>query len=314
VPSVVAVLLVVVALMTAMSGFGAVVGGSINDFTAAIPRYQERIDGLVGSVGAWLDQLPFDVPTIGVFDLFNPGALMGFLGRGLKGLVSALSNTLLVLLTLMFMLLEAASMPIKLQAAAGGRTADVSRFGKAAGEVQLYLAIKTVISLCTGGVIALWMAILGLDFALVWGLLAFLLNYIPNFGSIIAAVPAVLLALVQLGVGKAILVALGFMAVNVGFGNLLEPQLLGRRLGLSPLVVFLSLVFWGWVWGPLGMLLSVPLTMMVKIVLENSEDLRWIAIMLDSGKSAAARLEELEKEERPPPPTDPEERAADKGG
>jgi len=291
VPAVVSVLLVVLALVAVVSGLAAVVGGSVNGFIEAIPRYEERINAYVGSVSGWLDRLPYDVPTVGVFDVVQPGQMMGFLGRGLKGMLAALSNTMLVLLILSFLLLEAASLPIKLQAAMGG-DADLGWFAGAAGDVQQYLTIKTLVSLATGLVIAAWVAILGLDFALVWGLLAFLLNYIPTIGSIIAAVPAVLLAVVQLGPGRAILVGVGFLAVNTILGNLVEPQLLGRRLGLSPLVVFLSLVFWGWVWGPLGMLLSVPMTMMVKILLESSDDLRWFAVMLDSGGAAKARLEE----------------------
>jgi predicted PurR-regulated permease PerM len=291
VPTVLAVILVVLVLFAIISGAAAVVGGSVNGFIDAIPRYEERINSSLRSAAGWLDGLPFEVPTLEVFDVIQPGQMMSFLGRGLKGMVAALSNAMMVLLILVFMLLEAAILPIKLQAAMGGGTQEIERFSKAAGEVQQYLNIKTVISLCTGGVIALWVAVLGLDFALVWGLLAFLLNYIPTIGSIIAAVPAVLLALVQLGPGKAVLVAVGFLAVNFVFGNLLEPQLLGRRLGLSPLVVFLSLVFWGWVWGPLGMLLSVPITMMLKIALESSDDLRWFAVMLDSGRAARERVE-----------------------
>ena len=142
------------------------------------------------------------------------------------------------------------------------------------GQVQRYLAIKTVTSLVTGLLVGVWVGMMGLDFAVVWGLVAFMLNYIPNIGSIVAAVPAVLLAVIQLGVGPGIAVALGYLVINITMGNLVEPALLGRSLGLSTLVVFLSLIFWGWMWGTVGMLLSVPLTMMTKIFLENSEDLK----------------------------------------
>ncbi len=130
--------------------------------------------------------------------------------------------------------------------------------------------------------------IIGVDFPLLWGMLAFLLNYVPTLGSIIAAVPPVLLAIVQLGPGHALATALVFVGVNVVLGNFVEPHFMGRRLGLSTLVVFLSLVFWGWVWGPVGMLLSVPLTMIVKIMLENTEDLRWVAVLLGAGAKKPA--------------------------
>jgi predicted PurR-regulated permease PerM len=293
VPAFLAVLLVFVVLIALLSGIGALVGGSVNEFVDSIPRYKERIGTLGDKVEGWLEglPLPWEISRPKLFEMVELGDFVGLLGDGLKGLISTLSNTVLVMLTLMFMLFESIGLPVKVKAALGSRDADLSRFAKGTREVQHYLAIKTGLSLITGGLIAIWLTILGLDFALVWGLLAFLLNYIPNLGSIIAAVPAILLAIVQLGPGSAILVTIGFLVVNMALGNVVEPHLMGRKLGLSTLVVFLSLVFWGWVWGPVGMLLSVPLTMMCKILLENSKDLQWVAILLDSGSSAEELLE-----------------------
>ena len=138
----------------------------------------------------------------------------------------------------------------------------------------------TLTSLVTGILVGLWTAVIGLDFAVVWGLLAFLLNYIPNIGSIVAAIPAVLLGLIQGGVGYALLVAVGFVVVNVVIGNFIDPYLMGRTLGLSTLVVFLSLVFWGWMWGIPGMLLSVPLTAAIKIAFEQIDATRPFAVMM----------------------------------
>ena len=137
-----------------------------------------------------------------------------------------------------------------------------------------------MISLITGVTVTIWVYVLGLDFPILWGIVAFLFNYIPNIGSIIAAVPAVLLALVQFGLGKALVVTLGYVVVNVIMGNFVEPRVMGRGLGLSPLVVFLSLIFWGWIFGPVGMLLSVPLTMIVKIAFQHSPEMRWLAVLL----------------------------------
>ena len=291
VPAALAVVLVVVVVVLVLSAFGAVVGTSVNEFTDTIPRYQQRLEGLDEQVRGWLDELPFQHPPFEFIDVINPGQLIDLLGRGLRGIVAALSNTLLVMLTMVFMLMEATTFPVKLRVTVGDRPGLTKRFHEVTHQVQQYLAIKTVVSLATGIVVGLWVHVLGLDFALIWGLVAFFLNYIPTIGSIIAAVPAVLLATVQLGVGRALLIAFGYVVVNTVFGNLVEPHLMGRRLGLSTLVVFLSLVFWGWVWGPVGMLLSVPLTMMVKILLENSDDLQWIAVMLDSGRAASERLE-----------------------
>ena len=144
------------------------------------------------------------------------------------------------------------------------------------------MEIKTVISVLTGLLIGIWTSLLGVDFPIVLGLLAFLLNYVPNIGSMIAAVPAVLSAFIELGIGPAAVTGLGYVVVNTVMGNIIEPRFMGRGLGLSTLVVFLSLLFWGWVLGPVGMRLSVPLTMTVKIALDANEQSRWLAILLGS--------------------------------
>lgn len=292
-PTPVAILLVVVVILLVISAFGAVVGSSVNEFTEAVPRYKLRLEALETSISGWVSSLPIEMPSVKFLDVVDPGQLMDLLGRGLSAVLATLSNTLLVVLTLVFMLLEAASFPAKSRLILG-RGGEAGRFSAVTTQVQQYLAIKTAVSLVTGVLAGSWVAILGLDFALLWGVVAFLLNYIPTLGSIFAAAPAVLLALVQLGPARAVAVALGYVAINMVLGNLVEPALMGRRLGLSTLVVFLSLVFWGWLWGPVGMLLSVPLTMMVKILLENSDDLRWVAIMLDSRRAAEAKVLALE--------------------
>lgn len=309
VPTVVAVLVVVLVLGGVLSGVGAIVGGSINQFTEAVPKYEQRVDALWESVEGWIENLPFEIlrsepnedQATKPLQMIKPGQLMGFLGTGLKGVLAALKNSFLVILTLVFMLLEATTFPTKIRLAFGGGSDTAERFSVVTGQVQRYLAIKTVTSLTTGLLVGLWVGVLGLDFAVVWGLVAFMLNYIPNIGSIVAAVPAVLLAVVQLGLGPGLAVGIGYLVINVMIGNLVEPALLGRSLGLSTLVVFLSLVFWGWMWGTVGMLLSVPLTMMIKIFLENSEDLKWAAVLLDSGRALDARMsrDSLEMEEEP---------------
>ncbi len=156
-------------------------------------------------------------------------------------------------------------------------------------------------------VVAIWVWALGIDFPVIWGLLAFLLNFIPNLRSIIAAVPPVFLGYIQFGIGRAVLVAAGFGVVNLIFGNVVEPKFMGRKLGLFPLVAFLSLVFWGWVWGPVGMLLSVPMTMVVKIALESNPSTRWISILLDSEASVTQSLANQAQETQPnPSPSEPE--------
>jgi predicted PurR-regulated permease PerM len=134
---------------------------------------------------------------------------------------------------------------------------------------------------------------MGVDFSLLWGLLAFLLNFIPNVGSIIAAIPAVLMALLQFGTTGALATLVVFVVVNTVIGTLLEPRIMGQRMNLSPLIVFVSLVFWGWLWGPLGMLLSVPLTMAIRIMLEGNEQTRPFAVLMAGPDASAAAMPTL---------------------
>lgn len=297
VPRFVSVSIVVVVMVGVLTGLGAMLGGTITDFTESLPVYKSKLAGLGGSIQAWFDRQGYDVSLERQFDQLNLGSVLDLLRRGLGGLMSAASNTLLVVLTIVFILLEATGFPVKLRAALGRSDADISRFAAVTVEVQHYLALKTIVSAVTGIVIGLWCVVLGVDFALLWGLVAFLLNYIPGIGSILAAVPAVLLCIVQLGAGRALVLAIGYLVVNTVIGNIIEPQVMGHRLGLSPLVVFISLIFWGWVWGPVGMLLSVPLTMIAKILMESSEDTRWLAVLLGSTSGAERRLNALEDAE-----------------
>jgi predicted PurR-regulated permease PerM len=279
VPNALAVLIVVLGMLAILGLIGSLVGTSIADFTSRVPAYQERLDQQLLD---FLERFEFEGRIGSVRDLIklvDPSGAMDLAARLLNGLGGVLNNAVLIMFTVVFVLLEAWGFPHKLEAmvGAGAGSATLRRFSQS---LNRYIALKTAISLVTGVTVWLWVTIMGLDFAMLWGLLAFMLNYVPNIGSIIAALPAVLLAVVQMGVGRAILIAIGYLVVNVVMGNLLEPRMMGRSMGLSTLVVFLSLIFWGWVLGPVGMLLSVPLTMTLVIALESSPTTRRFAILL----------------------------------
>jgi len=208
-----------------------------------------------------------------------------------------LTNTFLIFFTMIFILLEASSGRTKFDAAFGRSESSLERPRMFLQNLGRYLGIKTIVSLATGLCAGVLTWSIGVDFPLLWAMLAFLLNYIPTIGSIIAAVPAVLLALVQLGPGEAGATAIGFAAINVIFGNLIEPRLMGYGVGISPLIVFVGLVFWGWVFGPVGMLLSVPLTMTLKLALESDEGTRWVAILIGSERDAEHELQSIASED-----------------
>lgn len=299
VPAPLAVLLVVLGVLGVGFVFILIIGTSLDDFFQAIPRYQSRLTQEIDPIIQWIQGLGFQLNKDMLLKSIDPGASMRLVANILSGLGGVLTNSFLILLTVIFILFEASSFHQKVGAAFGDPKGAFSQAKKITDAVNNYLAIKTVVSLGTGVIVALWVWALGVDFPLIWGLLAFLLNFIPNLGSIIAAVPPMLLGYIQFGIGHMLLVATGYVAVNLIFGNVVEPKLMGRKLNLSTLVVFLSLVFWGWVWGPVGMLLSVPMTMVVKIALESSPSTRWISILLDSEVSAAQSVNNNSQETQP---------------
>lgn len=280
VPNPLAVLSILIGIISLGLLLAAFVGTSLNDFSSALPVYQERLSEKTAAFISWLRGLGIEVSSQVLTDYFNPGKAMKMAANTLAGLSGLLTNIFLILLTVVFIMLEASGFPQKLRSALNDPEEALGRFRTFTENVNRYLALKTLFSLLTGIAIWIWLAILGVDFALLWGLVAFLLNFVPNIGSIIAAIPAVLLALIQLGMSSALLACLGYVVVNVAIGSIIEPKFMGRGLGLSTLVVFLSLVFWGWVLGPVGMVLSVPLTMILKIALESNDETRGIAIIL----------------------------------
>lgn len=298
VPRALALLIVVAAVIAIGLILAVLVGNSIDDFSRSLPVYQARLQEQMTALLAWIGGLGIDVPAGGLQEALDPGAAMKLVARLLTGLAGALTNAFLILITVIFILLEASGFFAKLRTTVADPDRSFKTIDKFLSTIQRYMKIKTVTSLATGIAVAVWLAILGVDYPLLWGLLAFLLNYVPNIGSILAAVPAVLLALLQLGGGSALLAALGYMVVNFAIGTVTEPRLMGRGLGLSTLVVFLSLVFWGWVLGPVGMFLSVPLTMTIKIGLDSSEDTRWIAVLM--GPEVPGEV----VSQPPPPPGD----------
>ena len=298
VPGVIAALIVVVMMMLILAVVGTIVGTSIGEFKSVLPSYQERLDVIVERMFRFIaTRIDEDFSGESLGDLIDASWAMGLAASILYSLGDVLTNVFLILFTMVFILLEASSIPTKISAAFGVGADTFERPRKFLDNLGRYLAIKTLVSILTGLLIGLITWSLGVDFPLLWGMLAFLLNYIPNIGSIIAAVPAVVVAGLQLGTGEALATATGFLAVNMLFGNIIEPRLMGYGVGLSPLIVFIGLVFWGWVLGPVGMLLSVPLTMALKMGLERNENTRWIAVFLGSEGDAEYALEKRGLEE-----------------
>jgi len=292
IPSFLAALFIVTTILLIFGILGTILGSSIAEFTAALPGYQAQLDVIVAGVFDFVvKHLNGDESMESLGDMIDPGWVMGLVATILNSLKGVLTNTFLIIFTMIFMLLEVSSVGTKVEAALGRSAESLERPREFLHNLGRYLGIKTIVSSATGACAGVLAWSIGLDFPLLWAMLAFLFNYIPTIGSIIAAVPAVLLALVQLGPGAAGVTAMGFAAINVVFGNVIEPRLMGYGVGLSPLIVFVGLVFWGWVFGPVGMLLSVPLTMTLKLALESDERTKWVAILIGSERDAQHALE-----------------------
>ena len=281
-PRAIAVVVTIVAATAVLLAAGFLMAGAAAEFARRVPEYQGGLQEVASRLVETLRDRGVELEAT---DIFDAGAVIGFAQATMGRVAALLQDAILVLLILIFILFEAAYFPAKLRAALGKRAVFFDRLGRMTGEVQRYLLVKTVMSAMVGVSAGVWTALTGLDYPVFWGLLAFLMHYIPNIGAVLAGIPPVLLALVELGPGRALVVAIGFVVINTVLGNLVEPPLMGRRFGLSTLVVFLSLIFWGWVWGPVGMLLSVPLTIIVKILLENTRDWHWLAVLLGPSPS-----------------------------
>ncbi len=284
VPKALSILVVMLLIAGALVGSTAIVGDSLASFGSSIPKYQAPLEAQIDRINQLLEARGLS-RLAEVESFFDPASILQAVRSIGAAILSIASNLLIVLVTTAILLLEATEIGTKLRVAFRDR-GGAGWIEVAADNVQRYLALKTIFSLATGLLLGIWTAVWGLDFPVLWGLIAFVLNFVPAIGSIVAAVAPVTLALVLYSPGHAVAVAAGYLAVNVAIGNFVEPRIMGRRLGLSPFVVILSLFFWGYVWGPGGMLVGVPLTVIAKLMLETSPQTRWIAVLLGDADDA----------------------------
>lgn len=281
VPNALSLLIVLAGLLAIGALFGGLVSTSIAEFTELLPSYQARFGAVAADL---LDRLAARGIDFGTSpDAANPFDTQGTTGLAgdlVTGLGKFVNNAFLIFLVVFFILLEASSIPRKVQEAFGEPPELEGQVGEVVTAVRRYLVIKTIASSFTGFFIYLGLMALGIKFAPLWGLIAFLLNFVPAVGSIMAAIPTIALALVDGGLESAIAVLILYLAVNMTIGNFIEPQVMGQGVGLSPLIVVSSLVFWGFVLGPVGMVLAVPLTVILRIALDSNPHTQWLAVLL----------------------------------
>lgn len=279
VPDGLSIAMVMALALCALVLFGVLVGTSLNMFVARLPHYVTQLAAGIESLRLWLAGHGMVLSSELVGEMFDPAPILSVIARLLQGLAQFLSMATLVLIVVAFMLLESLGLRAKLARIALSPR-HIEDLESASRLVDRYLAVKTAASVTTGGLVGIWTAALGLELSVLWGALAFVLNYVPTIGSIVAAIPAVALGALQLGPGMGLLIALGYLAINITIGNGIEPRAMGTALGISPLVVFFSLLWWGFLLGPVGALVSVPLTVVVRIYLASVPELAWIAVLL----------------------------------
>jgi predicted PurR-regulated permease PerM len=290
VPTSIAILGIVLLMLGAVLVMAGVLERAINSISGRLPQYQAALFAQTDRVWQWLEAYGVDVPEVTLREYLDPQWLLRYLGTIASTLGDVLITTFIIVIVAIFILLEGSALPDKIRRVHGLSFDTWTRLRQIVADVRRYMFLKTVMSLLTGALIALWLFAFGIEFPIVLGVLAFALNYIPTIGSIVAAIPGILLAFVEFGFGTAALTTLAYIVINIGISNGIEPRYLGNGLGLSPLVVILSVLFWGWVLGAMGMLLAVPLTMTLKIALESSDDTRWIAVLMSARPRQRRRL------------------------
>jgi len=285
------VLFVFLGILTILGG---ILGNSIARFTLNIPEMTRNLNQTIDYYTSVFDKIGIDLSSESLFD---PGKILNFTASTLNSMGNFMGQLFIIALLAFFMLLEMDSFPLKFNAMLGKANPheEIESSKRIILNVRNYLGIKTLTSFSTGLIIFLALKIIGVDYAFIWGLIAFMLNYIPNIGSLLAAFPAILFTAVQYDWKVTLWTALIFLIVNIVIGSLIEPKVMGKGMGLSTLVVIISLIFWGWVLGPIGMFLSVPLTMTMKIFLENFEDTKWLAVLLGTDKDAIEIIQETKK-------------------
>jgi len=290
VPRTLAVIIVLLLVVAIFFGFGKLIGTSLSSFSKEAPFYEKHLNTFWITILQFFNNNGIDISSYPIDTLLDSSKILGLTANLLSQLGSFMGNALTIFFLSLFLLLEIDSIVIKTKAIVKVSEKSLSYLTEIVHGIRHYLSIKTVTSFITGLFIWIVMTIIGLDYAILWALIAFLLNYVPNIGSILAAIPAILFALIQMGVEGVLWTTAAFVIVNVVIGNVVEPRIMGKGMGLSVFVVLISLIFWGYILGTVGMFLSVPLTMAIKIILSQNPRTQWIAILLGTQYEADAIL------------------------
>jgi predicted PurR-regulated permease PerM len=281
IPGTLATIMVILGLVLVASSTLVVIGGSADNFIEKLPFYEQRFNTLWNTTHDWLASYGIIEEDFKPMAELNPANLFSMMGSAFAGFGNVAAASLLIFIIFIFMIFEAGTFGRKMKLVSPESTEFSDNI---ISKLRKYFGIKFITSLATGVLIGIALFILGIDFPVLWGFLAFVLNFIPSVGSFIAAIPAVLLAFVQLSPFGALITAIIYFVINTIIGNVVEPQLMGKNLGISPLIVFISMLFWGYILGPIGMLIATPLMIAIKIIFDSRPVTRGMGIFLSDEK------------------------------
>ena len=300
IPRFISILLVLTIIIAGIYIFGMILFSSGSNILSIYPKYENRLTEIYIWVARYLE-LPYD-ESLSFWEnlwgqLWIRTWVRGFALSFSNIFINFLSNAVLVLLFVVFILLEASYIKEKLEAAFEERSERINRMGHdLMSQVTRYLTAKFFISLANGIIFAVAFYFIGLEFAILWGVIQFVMNFIPNLGSIVTGIAISLFALIQFWPepGPVILVVVVVLVVNLILCNIFDPKIIGEHVGISPLMVLISLSIWGYIWGFAGMILAVPMTVVIKIICENIPGMEPVSILMGSRKSVAALKAEQE--------------------
>lgn len=293
-PPTVAALTGIVIAIVAVLLFFALVWSSLVDLQAKLPEYQPRAEAIRQAIASRLEALPIDLTRIPSSEAFQPGAILGYALGLVRRLTEAAGNITILLLLMAFMMIEAVRYPEKLHDSFAASADALHRADRFGASMRSYVVISSTFGLIAAVVNTILLLALGVDFAVLWGVISFLLSFVPNVGFLLALVPPTMLALVQYGFARAGMVVAGFVVINFLVDTIVKPRFVGESLDLAPIVVVISLIFWGWLLGPLGALLAVPLSIAAKFLFESFEESRWLAHLMSDRPGVKAPVVEMD--------------------
>jgi predicted PurR-regulated permease PerM len=290
VPSWLSLLITLVILIVAGVLFLGIMFISVSRLVETIPTYSDQLNASIADFQKWLDGIGFDTLNFSSLEILSPDAILAMIANLTKGLIGAIANAAFMLMILIFMILEANGFSTKFKKQSQAGHPFLDRCATLGRDVRKYVVITTQINFMVGLVDTILLIIVGVPFPVLWGILSWLLGYIPSIGFWLALIPPVLLAFITIGWEAALIVFLGYVLINGSVQNFLSPKLMGKGLNLSALVVVLSLFFWSWIFGIVGGLLSSLLTItVIRLILESSEDTMWLANLLSAGRGENER-------------------------